>query len=86
MNLLRTNVKSATINVTAPVAQSAIPRRKKGVPLTQPVPPPDFALRVHAEFNVSALLITQRPTATVTRQRIHVADLFTILFYHRETP
>jgi hypothetical protein len=80
----RINVESETMVVTAPVAQSAIPRRKKGNPLTHAVPPPVLALSVHAEFSVCVVLNTQRPTATVTAHRTNVTVLFTTLFYHHE--
>jgi hypothetical protein len=79
----RINVESETNVVTTPVAQSAIPRRKKGNPLTHPVPPPVLALSVHAESSVCVVPNTQRPMATVTAHRTNVTVLFTTLFYHR---
>lgn len=63
-----------------PAAQSAIPSKKKGTPLTQALPPPVFALKVHAESNVRVLLITQRPTPTSPKHKINVTDRFMTLF------
>lgn len=76
--------ETTTIMLTTPVAISAIPKRKKGNPLTHEVPPPVFALRVHAESSVCDAPITQRPTAAIPTQRINVTDLFMTHFYHWE--
>jgi hypothetical protein len=46
--------------------------------------PTVFELRVHAESNVWDALITQSPTATVTKQRIKVTARFMALVYHHD--
>jgi hypothetical protein len=80
----RIDVESVMIALATPVAVSAIPSRRKGNPLTQELPPPVRALRVHAESNVCEALITQRPTATVTMHKIKVTALFMTLVYHHK--
>jgi hypothetical protein len=81
---LRIDVNSTMIMLTAPNVMSAIPSTWKGTPLKQDVPRPACALSVQAESNVVEALITQRPTATVTKHKINVSALFTNPVYHRE--
>jgi hypothetical protein len=50
--------------------------------MPQVVPAPELALSVHAASNVCVLLITKRPTPTVSNEKIIVIDLFITLFYH----
>src|SRR5580704_12214003 len=85
-SMLRAKVEIATILVTTPVVHSPTPSRKKGIPLTHALLPLVFALRVHAEFSICVLFITQRPTPKITTHRTKVIDLFTTLFYHRTGP